>query len=383
MPSVHIDFAPISRGKGHSAIKASAYASRSRLYDPRTNQFTDFSNHPDKCLHSEIMLPTNAPKSYADPETLWLKVEEAENRKDARLARRVIMGLPHELNHNQRIQLMRDYIQDQFISKGMIAEFAVHEPHNEGDKRNYHAHILLTTRKVNEVGFWTSKTTEWNAKSQLLEWRNQWFNAQNRAYARAGHNIRIDPRTLKIQHLEAVKNGDIKRAIELDRKPEIHIGRKQWTGSDIRQQKNLTITQSNFNRIENISQILRTSNAQQKQIERILTKRATSAKTPPKQNDPPPQNPTSSPSNAPTHYLNDLFNQYGGHLSLPEKITLASAYADMILNIRAGRNREVQKNYLIHHSHKVHQKAQKRLHARQNKKHHQQALRYRSRFRQR
>ena len=130
----------ISRGKGKSAVAAAAYRSGESLtneYDGITHDYT----RKGGIVHTEILLPDNAPKEYADRSVLWNAVEKAERAKNAQLAREIEIALPHELTREQGISLVREYVKEQFVSAGMCADFAIHDK-NDG---NPHAHIMLTT----------------------------------------------------------------------------------------------------------------------------------------------------------------------------------------------------------------------------------------------
>ena len=111
---------------------------------------------------------------------MWNAVEAIEKRKDAQLAREVQLALPHELPPRDRLELVRGFVQEEFVSKGMIADIALHAPGKEGDTRNHHAHIMLTMREVTEEGF-GKKNRDWNNKGLLEHWRERWAEHQNKA----------------------------------------------------------------------------------------------------------------------------------------------------------------------------------------------------------
>jgi Ti-type conjugative transfer relaxase TraA len=116
---------------------------------------------------------------------------------DSQLARELEIGLPVELTHNENVELVRDYVKKHFVSKGMIADFSIHED----DPNNPHAHVLLTMREVTREGF-GPKVRSWNAKADLLKWRETWAETANEHLAQAGHAVRIDHRTLGAQNIE-------------------------------------------------------------------------------------------------------------------------------------------------------------------------------------
>ena len=146
--------------------------------------------------HAEIMAPAVAPHWVHDREALWNTVEASELRKDSQLARLIEVGLPIELSAAERVALVRDYVAEEFVAKGMIADFCV-----RGDPGNPHAHILLTLRALTPTGF-GRKERRWNGKSMLLDWRTAWAERVNEHLARAGHAARIDHRTLAAQQIE-------------------------------------------------------------------------------------------------------------------------------------------------------------------------------------
>lgn len=120
-----------------------------------------------------------APAALGDRSSSWNAVEAAEKRRDAQVTREVQLSLPHELDTDQRRALVREFVQVAFVDKGMIADVAIHTPGREGDERNLHAHVMLTTRRVDGEGF-GPKAREWNSRETLAEWREQWAEVQNR-----------------------------------------------------------------------------------------------------------------------------------------------------------------------------------------------------------
>lgn len=180
-----------------------------------------------------ILLPPNASPEYADRQILWNAVEKAEGQWNAQLARGIIMALPNEIPKAEYEALVRDYCRDQFVSRGMIADYAIHD---KGDG-NPHAHILLTMRAMDENGKWLPKarkvydldengerirlpsgeykshkenTTDWNQKTNAELWRSKWAEAVNRCYEKNGLPIRVDLRSFERQGKEQL--------------PTIHLG---------------------------------------------------------------------------------------------------------------------------------------------------------------
>lgn len=187
--------------------------------------------------HEEIIAPENTPEWMKDRDALWNAVEAAEKRKDAQLSREVQLALPHELSPAQRLALVRGFVSREFVARGMIADLAVHEPHREGDNRNYHAHVMLTLRELTADGF-GNKNRDWNAREAIEQWREAWAEAVNLALERAGHEQRVDHRTLEAQRAETAVKAEQARAANdnrtahvmefeaarLDRDPEPKIG---------------------------------------------------------------------------------------------------------------------------------------------------------------
>lgn len=173
----------IKRSDGRSAVAAAAYRAGERLVDERLEMPFDYRNRGG-VEHTEIMLPEGASAQLGDRSTLWNAVEQAEKRVDARVSREVQLSLPHELNFDQRQALVREFVQTAFVDKGMIADVAMHTPDAEGDRRNYHAHVMLTTRRVDGQGF-GQKDRDWDKREQLAEWREQWAETQNRHLVKA------------------------------------------------------------------------------------------------------------------------------------------------------------------------------------------------------
>ena len=149
----HCSIKIISRGQGKSAVAAAAYRSGEKItneWDGETHDYT----RKGGVVHSEIMLPPHAPPSFSDRSTLWNSVEEIEKSKDAQLAREVEIALPVELSREEQTRLVRDYCSSQFVSKGMCADFNIHDTVSG----NPHAHIMLTMRPLDEKGIWTAKS---------------------------------------------------------------------------------------------------------------------------------------------------------------------------------------------------------------------------------
>lgn len=212
---------------GSKAAAAAAYRSGSQVRDYRTGETHDYSRRKG-VAHAEILIPPGAAAWLQDRELLWGTVERMEKREDAQLAREFNMALPHELDAAQRLELARDFVERHFVRRGMVADLALHDPVPEQghSPRNFHAHVMLTLRRATPDGLDPVKTREWNSRALLSEWRAEWALACNAALERAGKRVRVDHRTLVAQRDWAREVGDMVRAAELNRQPEIHVGPK-------------------------------------------------------------------------------------------------------------------------------------------------------------
>src|SRR6266852_4382672 len=144
MAIYHFTAKVISRSHGRNAVAAAAYRSGSRFHDQRQELSFDYT-HKTEVVHSEILLPEEAPEWMADRERLWNAVEAGEKRKDAQLAREVEFALPLELGEDRGIELAQDFVREGFVKRGMVADMNVHwDPHNP------HVHVMLTMREVSE-----------------------------------------------------------------------------------------------------------------------------------------------------------------------------------------------------------------------------------------
>ena len=228
----HIPVSIIKRSEGRSAVAAAAYRSGTKLtneWDGLTHDYTRKSG----VVHAEIMLPAHAPPEFADRYTLWNSVEQVEKARDSQLAREIEAALPRELTREQQLALVRAYVKDNFVDKGMCADFAIHDK----GTGNPHVHIMLTVRPLKENGAWGAKcrkaydldengqripdgkggwknhredTTDWNDKENVEIWRAAWAAYTNRALESAGRPERIDHRSYKRQGIDKI--------------PSVHLG---------------------------------------------------------------------------------------------------------------------------------------------------------------
>ena len=200
----------ISRADGRSAVAAAAYRSGQDLHDLRTGLDHDYTRKGG-VMHEEILAPKAAPDWVKDRETLWNAVETSETRINSQVAREIQISLPHELDHAQRVALTKAFVQENFVSKGMVADIAIHAPPRHGDERNFHAHVMLTTREIGPDGF-GKKNRDWNRKEVLQDWRAAWSQTQNQYLAQ--HLGRKAP---QVTHQSYLERG-------MDNIPGVHLG---------------------------------------------------------------------------------------------------------------------------------------------------------------
>lgn len=224
----------ISRGGGKSAVKVAAYQARENLQDARTGYHYNHAPKERTALANSIAAaaaylkrsagyddgrlpalfvglyaPSEAPdwcRGRENIEQFWSRAELAERRKDAHIAERFIIALPHELTLQQNVWLIQDYIKEAFIRQGRIVQVAIHAPEH-GDERNVHVHLLVSTRGVDAQGLKATKTEEQHyrhlyRRQYVTDLRERWEATANHHLQRHGIEARIDHRTLKEQGIE-------------------------------------------------------------------------------------------------------------------------------------------------------------------------------------
>ena len=206
MAIYHFTAKVIKRSHGRSAVAAAAYRSASAFTDQRQGQSFDYSEKSG-VVHSEILLPEGAPEWMRDREQLWNAAEAAERRRDAQVAREVEFALPEELSQAEAIGLARDFVQREFVARGMVADLNVH-----WEEDNPHAHVMLTMREAGPDGF-GRKVREWNQVGLLREWREHWADLANEHLLRAGYDVRIDHRSFKEQGIELEPTRHLGKAV--------------------------------------------------------------------------------------------------------------------------------------------------------------------------
>ncbi|WP_375404492.1 Ti-type conjugative transfer relaxase TraA [uncultured Sphingomonas sp.] len=200
MAIYHFSAKVISRANGSSAVASAAYRSASELHDDRLNRGHDFSNKAG-VIHSEVMMPDGAPVRLSDRSTLWNEVEAGEKRKDAQLAREVEFSIPREMSQEQGVALARDFVDRQFVNRGMVADLNVHWDHAKDGSPKPHAHVMMAMRDVGPDGF-GKKNRDWNSTELLKDWREAWATHVNERMAELRIDAQIDHRSYAEQGVE-------------------------------------------------------------------------------------------------------------------------------------------------------------------------------------
>ncbi|MFJ5453009.1 MobQ family relaxase [Pectobacterium jejuense] len=204
MAIFHLEFKIVKRSEGMSSCRKAAYHNRSRITDDRTGNTYDFSHRTDLFYH-QILAPVSAPAHIIESSTaLWNEVERVERQKDGQTARYFDVAIPCELSNEDKIKLVVEYCQKNFVDKGMIADIAFHDL----DGQNPHAHVMLTLKPITADGF-GKKERSWNDKKNVILWRESWSVIANRYLAAAGSSERVDHRSIDAQHSEALENAAI------------------------------------------------------------------------------------------------------------------------------------------------------------------------------
>ena len=204
MAIYHLSVKTISRSAGRSATAAAAYRAGVEITDERTGEIHDYTRKGG-VESAALILPDNAPEWARDRAQLWNAAEQAEKRKNSTVAREFEIALPSELSREQREKLAHDFARELVKRHGCAADVAIHAPGKEGDNRNHHAHILLSTRRLEADGF-GEKTRELDdqktGKVIVTEWRERFAQLQNERLREAGHSVQVDHRSLEAQGIE-------------------------------------------------------------------------------------------------------------------------------------------------------------------------------------
>jgi Ti-type conjugative transfer relaxase TraA len=246
----HFSVKVIGRSGGRSAIASAAYRAGERLHDEKLDRHHDYTQKAG-IVHREILLPDGAPARWLDRGTLWNEVEAGEKRKDAQLARDIEISLPRELGQAEAIRLAQDFVREQFVARGMVADLNVHWTKAADGELQPHAHVMLTLRavvseqslgqswnegqdggtdraepaqslssqtnvsgmavhrfgevgqvgQVSPSGTFGKKVVAWNDRALLKQWRERWASMANERLTELGHDVRIDHRSYAEQGL--------------------------------------------------------------------------------------------------------------------------------------------------------------------------------------
>jgi len=200
MAIYHFSAKVIQRSHGRSAVAAAAYRSASELEDERLGRSHDFTAKAG-VVHSEIMLPEGAPDRWLNRSALWNEVEAIERRHDAVLAREIEFAIPRELSQSAGIALAQDFVREQFVACGMVADLNVHWTTAADGEAQPHAHAMLSMRAIDGDGF-GKKERGWNDRRLLVGWRERWAELANARLAELDHDVRIDHRSYAVQGVE-------------------------------------------------------------------------------------------------------------------------------------------------------------------------------------
>ena len=290
----HCSIKIVSRGKGKSAVAAAAYRAGEKLtneWDGLTHDYT----RKGGVVHSEIMLPPHAPPSFSDRSILWNSVEQIEKSNNSQLAREIEIALPVELSREEQTRLVREYCSSQFVSKGMCADFNIHDT----GSGNPHAHILLTMRPLDEKGAWAAKSKkeyvldesgekillpsgryktrkidlmDWNRQENADLWRKAWADMANDFLEQNGSAERID-------HRSNAERG-------IDEIPTVHMG----VAACQMEKKGIATEKGELNRnIQKANRLIREIRAQIGKLKEwlagLLAERETAPEQPPKSSD--------------------------------------------------------------------------------------------------
>lgn len=153
MAIYHCSVSNVSRAKGSSACATLSYISAEKVYEERTGQTYSYGRG-ERVIAVGTIIPEYAPKEYENPSTLFNSIENYEKAENARIAKKIEVALPRELDLSEQKQIVEDYIRNNLTSEGYCATYAIH---NDKENNNPHAHILVANRPVNEKGEWSSK----------------------------------------------------------------------------------------------------------------------------------------------------------------------------------------------------------------------------------
>lgn len=227
MAIYHASLRVVTRSKGESAVAAAAYRAGIALRDDRLGLTQDYSRRKGVGFVT-VLTPAGAPSWASDTSALWNAAEGAETRVNARVARELIVSLPHELPEPVRRDLARDVAQVLVDRYGVAVQLATHAPDRASDARNHHVHLLMTTRSIGPDGFGPKVRVldDRTTGPQEVEWlRAKVAELTNAALGAAGVTERVDHRSLQAQAVDAEAAGDYEKAAQLTREPTRYLGR--------------------------------------------------------------------------------------------------------------------------------------------------------------
>lgn len=231
MAIYHFSAQIITRSKGQSAVASASYRSGDKLLDERTGETKFYKREVQP--ETLILAPSHAPEWAKDRNRLWNEVEKIERNKNSQLAREINVALPNEISPENQRELIQNYVQEQFVERGMVADIAIHRD----DKNNQHAHVMLTVRQFDGNGEWGNKKrkdyeldkdgnkvmdkngkpkyqtvslTDWDKKENIEQWREQWAKHTNKSLEKEGIQERVT-------HLSHEDRG-------LEQLPTVHLG---------------------------------------------------------------------------------------------------------------------------------------------------------------
>ena len=221
MAIYHFSIKNIGRSNGRSAVAAAAYRSGEKLVDSVYGKEQDYTKKTG-IEYKNIYVPSHANENLLDRQTLWNEVEKSELKKNgdlkttARLAKEFEIAFPHEVDADTRKRMLDELAQTLVKNHNVIVDAVIHAPHTKSgsDERNYHAHIMFTTRSINEQGELGKKAREFNddGKNLTLAYRELWANMVNQELEQIGTQERVS-------HLSY---SDLKYDLE----PTVHEGSK-------------------------------------------------------------------------------------------------------------------------------------------------------------
>jgi hypothetical protein len=243
MAIFHLEFKIVKRSEGMSSCRKAAYHARCRITDDRTGNTYNFSHRTD-LFHHQILAPVSAPAHIIESSTtLWNEVEKVERQKDGQTARYFDVAIPCELDNEDKIKLVVEYCQNNFVDKGMIADIAYHDLNSN----NPHAHVMLTLKPITADSF-GKKERSWNDKKNVILWREAWSTLANRYLEASGVSERIVHRSIEAQHNEALKNAAITldaeekalwlaKATATSRPAMQRVHRAKWNSKSVQKQR--------------------------------------------------------------------------------------------------------------------------------------------------